>query len=422
MAELRRPQSLAIFPLPAGLLLVDGEQPEHDEVRATLVAGRLPTTWPAGLAGHELAHAGRLTEALAAFSGDGPIERFNRYVLDPESVDVAALRADLPDEVATLLDVVQYVIGATDTVPERGSTDAEVAALVLSSRASAALTDHDAPAAVALLHEAAQTCADSAPVFAALLRGNAGTLAHEHGLDRAAARRDLEGAVRDLATTDLTLARAELHHQLATLLHEDAAAADQPPTGAIHHYYCVLQLVTEESAPELWAAANLSLGTAYLTMPMTQASDTLRSGVAMQALRAALRVFSRETHPQQWSAATVNLANALVYAPSIKQGDNLVEAVELYEAVLEQRGRHDDPLGRARVLANQGNALAHLGIFDQSKAKLHEARSLFEEALDHDSVMAVRSILDELSRAQVPEGEGRPLPGSAAAMTSEARS
>jgi tetratricopeptide (TPR) repeat protein len=403
---------LATFPLPAGFLLVGGSGPEVDAVRATLVAGRLPREWPEELPGLAHAHAGRLDEAAAAFAGAAPVERFNRFVLDPGSVDVDALRADLPPDLAPLVDVVRYTVGATDTVPEVGDTDAELAALILSSQASAALAVGDARGAVALLRAGADRCAESTPVFAALLRGNAGTVAHEHGLDRGAARADLEAAVAALTDTDLALARAELHHQLATLLHEDAAAADQPLTGAIHHYYSVLQLVSEESAPQLWAAANLSLGTAYLTMPMTQASDTLRSGVAMQALRGALRVFTKATHPHEWAAATVNLANALVYAPSIKQGDNLVEAVELYEEVLALRDRHVDPLGRARVLANQGNALAHLGIFDQAKAKLHESRALFEEALDHDSVLAVRSILDELSRAQVPQGEGRIIPGA----------
>ncbi len=94
----------------------------------------------------------------------------------------------------------------------------------------------------------------------------------------------------------------------------------------------------------------------------------------------------------------LNLANSLVYTPSKHQADNLVEAVELYEAVLEARDRDTDPLGRARVLANQGNVLAHLGVFDQAKAKLYEARFLFEELGDDDSVRTVRGVLDEIAR------------------------
>lgn len=408
-----RPQPLATFPLPAGMLLVEGEGPEVDAVRDALVAGRLPKSWPGSLAALEAAYAGRLADALAHLEAEQAVDRFNRFVIDPAGVDHDVVRAGLPVDLAPLVDVIRYMIGDTDVVPDLAGTDGEVRALVLSVQATAALSSGEPARAVALLHEAAAVAEPVAPAFAALLRGNAGSVGHESGEDRDRARADLQAAVVALEGADLTLARAELHHQLATLLHEDAASTDSPPTGAIHHFYCVLQLVTEESAPPLWAAANLSLGTAYLTMPMTQASDTLRSGVAMQALRGALRVFTPEAYPHEWSAATVNLANALVYAPSIKQGDNLVEAVELYDEVLARRDRDRDPMGRARVLANQGNALAHLGVFDQAKARLHEARALFEEALDHDSVMAVRSILDELSRAQVPEGVGRVIPEAA---------
>jgi hypothetical protein len=51
------------------------------------------------------------------------------------------------------------------------------------------------------------------------------------------------------------------------------------------------------------------------------------------------------------------------------------------------------------VLANQGNVLAHLGDFDQAKAKLYEARFIFEEFGDHDSMRTVRGVLDEISRS-----------------------
>lgn len=61
-------------------------------------------------------------------------------------------------------------------------------------------------------------------------------------------------------------------------------------------------------------------------MPMTQASDQLRVGVAVQSLRHALTVFTPEVEPQQWASAQLTLATALVYMPSAKQGDNLVGA------------------------------------------------------------------------------------------------
>jgi Nickel-dependent hydrogenase len=151
--------------------------------------------------------------------------------------------------------------------------------------------------------------------------------------------------------------------------------------------------------------AHANLAAAYLTMPMTEASDQLRLGVAVQSLRNALKVYTPETHPERWASTQLNLANSLVCTPSKHQADNLVEAVELYEAVLEMRGRDTDPVGRdtdpvgrARVLANQGNVLAHLGMFDHAKAKLYEARYIFEEFGDGESVRAVRGVLDEVAR------------------------
>ena len=122
--------------------------------------------------------------------------------------------------------------------------------------------------------------------------------------------------------------------------------------------------------------------------------------MAAQSLRSALKVYTPEDYPEEWASVQLNLANSLVYTPSSHQGDNLVEAVNLSEAVLAARDRDTDPLGRARVLANQGNALAHLADFDQAKAKLYEARFLFEELGDHDSMRTVRGVLDEISRQQ----------------------
>jgi hypothetical protein len=141
-----------------------------------------------------------------------------------------------------------------------------------------------------------------------------------------------------------------------------------------------------------------------------EASSQLRLGVAAQSLRSALTVYTRDEHPREWASVQLNLANSLVYTPSRHQADNLVEAAELYEAVLETRDRSTDPLGRARVLANQGNVLAHLGVFDDAKAKLYEARFLFEELGDNESVRAVRGVLDEIARQTMlskTNGNGR---------------
>ena len=410
-------QPIGAFGFPAGLLLI-ADRPDHDEidrVRADLVEGRLPDVWPAPLRGHELAHAEDLDGAAAFFGSTADHDAtsaFNHYVLAPEGVDTAALRDRLPEHLRPLVDAVRYMLGDTDSLPDEISAAPEVAALVDSVRATALLAAGEPLAAVSVLHDGAVAVAAVAPPLAAMLLGNAGTILAEHHLDPDQALNDLRLACLGLATADLPVARAELHLQLGLLIHAAAAAGRMPLKDAVQEYYTALQLIDRSDAPYVWASAHLNLGAAYLTMPMIEATDQLRSGIAMQSLRAALEVFTAEDYPAEWASSTLNLANALVYTPSTHQGDNIVEAVERYEEVLATRDRGDDPLGRARILANLGNALAHLGIFDHAKSRLYEARFLFEEALDHDSAMMVRSILDEISRETVPDSGrgGQALP------------
>ena len=392
-----RPQPLGAFPLPLGYLLIPAS-PETEEARLALLAGQVPE-WPAALRSHELALAGDRDGALAALTGDDPVSRYNRFVMDPDgdhskAEDPAELRSAL-GEFGVLVDVVQYAIGRSDTAPELGEATGELAAIVLSTRASTALQDGDPAGAIAALDRAAEEAAASSEPLRGVLLGASASVAE--GPD-AVSR--FERALKSLEGADgLRIARAELHLTLAGLLHEQAEDRPDLLARAVPHYHSALQLVMREEAPLLWASAHANLATAYLTMPMTEASSQLRLGVAAQSLRSALKVYTPEDYPEQWASVQLNLANSLVYTPSSHQADNLIEAVELYEAVLQARDRHTDPLGRARVLANQGNVLAHLGDFEQAKAKLYDARFLFEELGDHDSVRTVRGVLDEIARS-----------------------
>jgi hypothetical protein len=64
--------------------------------------------------------------------------------------------------------------------------------------------------------------------------------------------------------------------------------------------------------------------------------------------------------------------------------------------VLEARDRDLD--ARPRPGAGQpGQRAGPLGAFDQAKAKLYEARFIFEEFGDHDSMRTVRGVLDEVA-------------------------
>lgn len=390
-----RPQPLGAFPLPLGYLLIPAAD-GTEQARLTLLEGRVPDVWPEALRAHELALAGDRSAALAALPGTDPVSRYNRFVLDPDSEDPELLRSAL-GRFGVLVDVVLYAVGRSDMPPDADGVDGEVAAVALSAQASAALADGDGAAAVALLDRAAELAEPGSVPLSGVLLGAAASSCRD--TDPQGCERRLNDALRALDGAEgLRVGRAELHLTLAGLLHEQARDRPELLAKAIPHYHSTLQLVLRDEAPLLWAAAHANLAAAYLTMPMVEASGQLRLGVAAQSLRSALLVYTRQDYPEEWASVQLNLANSLVYTPSKHQADNLVEAVELYEAVLEARDRDADPLGRARVLANQGNVLAHLGAFDQAKAKLYEARFLFEELGDEDSVRAVRGVLDEVAR------------------------
>ncbi|MBS4727587.1 hypothetical protein MSM1_04220 [Mycobacterium sp. SM1] len=404
-----RPQPLGLFPLPLGYLLIPAGA-DTEAVRREMLAGRLPQTWPPALHAHALALGGQREAAIAALrsGADDPVTRYNRFVLDPAGEDPDSLRGAL-GEFAVLVDIVLFMLGRSELPPECGAADGELAAAVLAAQATRALDDGESETAIGLLDRAIEAALPACAPLAGVLLGAAAAICRDTADPSCEAR--LRRALRALDGADgLHTARAEIHLCLATVLHEQAQSNPALLAKAIPHYHSALQLITRDDAPLVWAAAHAGLAAAYLTMPMVEASSQLRLGVAAQSLRSALTVYTRDQHPREWASVQLNLANSLVYTPSRHHADNLVEAVELYEGVLATRDRATDPLGRARVLANQGNVLAHLGVFDDAKAKLYEARFLFEELGDNESVRAVRGVLDEIARQTMlskTNGNGR---------------
>lgn len=393
---LARPQPVGVFPLPAGYLLIDA-RPEHDDVRTSLVQGRRPAVLPESLRYYELALDGDLDGSLAALAGDDPITLVNRLVLAPDRTLLEQLRAFDDPALRVHIETVAFIVGLSAEPPDPDSADGEFAAMAFAAQATRALEDNDRSRAVEQLEEAAQAAHTvSKPMAGQLLGQLANAQLDEGGAKRASVT--FQAALDAMSGTDLFEARAELHVAAGAMFQEMTEAAPHLMQQAINHYHQAMALVTAQTAPETFAIANANLGLAYLMMPMNEASDQLRMGVAVQSMRVALDHFTPQTHPDRWSSTQLNLANALVYMPSKHQADNLAEAVGLYEGVLQHRDRHSDPLGRARVLTNQGNALAHLGAFDDAKSKLHEARTIFEEFDDEAAVRMVRSILDEIAK------------------------
>lgn len=395
---LPRPQPVGIFPMPAGYLLI-GDGPGHDEVRRLLLEGKRPAVFPASLRWYEHALDGDLPAAAAGLVGDDLITLANRLVLDPDRDLLGRLRSTAGGALAAHVEMVAFVVGLVLDPPDPEHTDNELAAMAHAAVATLALERKDIDTAAGSLEEAARLAMPISRALAGQLLGQLANVQLDDGGTKRA-QTTFQAAIDCLAGTDLKVSEAELHVSCGAMYQEMSEAAPRLLKTAIDHYHAALQLVDVETSPDSYAIANANLGLAYLTMPMNEASDLLRVGIAVQALREALKVFNPESHLDRWSSTQLNLANALVYMPSTHQAENIAEAVGLYEAVLQHRDRHRDPHGRARVLANQGNALAHLGVFDEAKLRLHEARMIFEEFDEHEMVRSVRGVLDEIAKQE----------------------
>jgi hydrogenase maturation protease len=166
---------------------------------------------------------------------------------------------------------------------------------------------------------------------------------------------------------------------------------------AVNAYQRALQEgITAESDPDLFGQIQNNLGVAYLSIPAREASDQLRAGIAVQSFRHALKIYDREAHPDMWATVSMNLANALQYLPSSHPAENLMQAVDIYEAVLEVRTEPRDPVAHALVLLNQANALAHLGIFKPAIEKAAHAYKLFMWHEQQEQAAAAKELHDTL--------------------------
>ena len=413
-------QPLGVPPWPAGMLLLP-PGPGVEAVAAALVAGREPAEWPEELAFVRLALRGDPRQAVRLVAGDDARSRYNRAVLVGGPDDWEALReevlaaADAP--LAALVETARFSLGLTD-VPPGVSPDAslpgEVEAVARAARASAAI-EAGAPAAAAeeLDLAAAAAAAAERPLLSAALRGTRAEVLRTGLGEPAAAAAEATTALALLPPDAAEDRRAELLVARA-LARQEAAGTSRPELlAAVQDFQEALKTYRESSHPEQFALCNLQLAVAYLVLPMTSDGDRIRQAVAVNALRSSLRVFRPETHPVEWASAQMNLANSLQYLPSAHRRENLLEAVRLYDEILERRDGAHDPSGAARLLANQGNAMAHLGMLTEAAARLRRARELFsqagmtEETADVDATLAELDRIEVGSRAGEGTGEGR---------------
>lgn len=403
-----RPQPLGTLPWPAGMLVVP-DVAGAGALTATLVAGGDPDAWPEGTQFVASALEGNVEAAAAGVAGDDAVAVYNRAVLVGGDDLWEHLAATTTGELRALVDTARFSLGLVDEPPAAAGTVGEVEAVVRSARASAALEAGALAAALDELDAAATAAADAGtPLLAASLRGTRAELQREQlGAP--------EAAILD-ATTGLGLipqgAAPELRADLLVtraLARQQTAGQDRAPLmTVVADLQEALRTFREDTHPEQFAICNQHLALAYLVMPMGEQADKIRIGTAVTSLRAALRVFTPQTHPVAWASAQLNLANALQYLPSVHQEQNLEEAVQLYEEVLQYRTEEDDPIGTARILANQGNALGHLGAFGDARERLTRARDLFARVGDEETAGDVDGLLAELDAAEAAARSSAP--------------
>ncbi len=392
-----RPQPLGVLPWPAGLLVLP-EGSVSDDVAAEILGGAVPQVWPEALRFYETALTGDPAVAAALVSGEDVIARYNRAVLVGGEGVWEDLAQNTDGELGALVATARYSIGQIDAPPSAQGLSGEVAALVLSARASAALERQDPDGAVEQLRAAVAAATSVSPVLAASLRLTLAQILAESGQAGVAAR-EADAALQLLPLTADRELRAHLQMTRA-LARQQLAGEDRGALLAVVGDLTeATKVFREENHPELFALCNQHLALAYLVMPMSDQGDRLRLGVAVNSLRAALRVYTPQTHPAQWATTQVNLANALQYLPSVHQEQNLDEAVQIYEEVLQYRDPQADPVGYARILSNQGNALGHLGVFVDARERLQRAREMFAAAGDSDAAATVDNILEGLHEA-----------------------
>lgn len=405
-------QPLGLLPPPVGLLVMPPAVPE-----AFCETVRRRGQWPDDLpeACHFLAHArtGDHEAALAALdaAGDAKWARYNRFVLDDEPRRVDRLRAETTGAEARLVDLAAFLLHRSDALPPLHPDDPPILrAMIHATRAGQALDAQRPEEALAAYEDAAEAAAPEAPAFAARHRAIAAELRAQHQGPSPQVAHAFRRAIDALETTDLDVVRAQALLQCGMVYHDLAENRRGPLQEAVRCYQDALRVFTREHHPEAYALAQNNLGLAYLAMPLAKADDQLRIAVAVQALREARSVYDPETHPDAWASTTVNLANALQRAPSSRPDEHLWQAVQLYEDVFRVRTREADPPAYARVLANQANALAHLGAFAEAIPRLTEAQTLFATHGFDEDAAALQRTLDEIHARQAnddPHGAPR---------------
>lgn len=411
MTTLLQPQPIGIFTgATAHLLLPPLAADCHAEEQAGLeqvlrgdLSASLPAPWQffVAAAQGDLGHAKQLLAATGNTADPLHCEllRYNQFVLEPSPERFHSTRAAVHcPQISALLTAVGYAYGIVNELPVIESLSGELRAWALATIAADKIQQEHYAAARQALAEAIAATRGSSPLLCAIMLSQSAQVAAQSQLPLGIVQDEIEQAIEFAKTSSLSGLLAELYTQLGMTLQHAAGDNRHAMQAAVRAYQMALQSgITRESSPITFAELQNNLGLAYLGMPHTESSNQLRMGIAIQSFRKALESVSPEQHSDLWSRINMNLANALQYAPSSHPAENLIQAVELYDQVLQVRTRARDPVAYALVILNQANALAHLGIFKPALEKASEAYKLFQWYDQTDEATTARELVENVN-------------------------
>lgn len=393
-----RPQPIGIFPLPANFLLLP-EEAKNTNFLDDLMVGISNGECPPELLFYKFAIDGEIEKSLANLpKDDSPETKFNDFILNSSQEKHLQLKQEFTGNHERLLDVAAYALNYISEPPSFENLDGEIRAIVLLTNASYNIEQGKIEIAVDLLQEALEYAKPVSPMFYGQLLISLAETQHQFFGADANVIQTYTNALNVLKDSELEAVKASIYMNLGICYQEISEGRRGALLEAVRCYQEALKFYTKEEFPEEFAFAQNNLALAYLSMPLVEAGDQLRVAIAIQALRECLKVYQRETHGELWASTQLNLANALQYAPTSHIEENLQEAVNIYEEILSVRKATENPVGYARLLANQGNALAHLGIFEHAVPKLTEAKAIFSQVEDIESANSIGEILGEIEQ------------------------
>lgn len=378
--------------MPANFLLLPESWKDSADYKNTLQG-----VFPKEETFFKLSLEGEIEKALAELNDDSPEAKFNRFIFNTSPEGYRQLSQELSGDYRKLLDVAAFTLNYIPEPPAVDDLDGELLGFVLMVKASHRIELGEVESAIEFLQQAAEAAKAASPVLYAQILTSLAEIRHQFFGANANVVQTYKTALESLKKSELESNKASLNMNLGICYQEMSGRNRGALLEAVKCYQEALKFFSREQFPEEFAFAQNNLALAYLSIPTIEASDQLRVAIAIQALREALKVYQKDTHPELWSSTQLNLANALQYAPTSHVKENLQEAVNLYEEILSVRRPTENPAGYARLLANQANALAHLGIFDHAVPKLNEAMNIFNQIGETDSANSVSEQIEVIS-------------------------